>query len=411
MFLSPLFLICMISLAIIVAMQLVTGFLQFDNSLLHYVKAASSNFNISSPSFGMQEIEVVPHNWIDIWRGLYSSKGSNYTDLRTVNYNSNGKHLNATLWLDAFNPSPPTDREINYGMYIDADFNNKTGIEGIDYKVEVGWNGTAKTWTRVFEEWSTNGKSRILDLESNYTGFYDVRGHGKGSYVLLHADLDKMLFPSRYRVLFYAEEIKSKGLNWIMDSSKWIYIPPPQFVISTLPKLVDVRAGDQKSIEVQVKSTKGFEPSVQLAIPNQEQGSQQPNSLRFKFAYDKLHISSFGEATTPLTIYTSKDALRYPYTGTISAAFTFPSQEFFAKPIFGERKIIIPAENISTQSTLTIAVQDPLTTIDIINDFWSKVGGLINFLYLAGGAIASWFFTSYVRSKNKNKNKNEKGNL
>ena len=34
----------------------------------------------------------------------------------------------------------PSDRQLNYGMYIDSDFNNKTGIAGIDYKVEIQWD-------------------------------------------------------------------------------------------------------------------------------------------------------------------------------------------------------------------------------------------------------------------------------
>jgi hypothetical protein len=50
--------------------------------------------------------------------------------------------LNATLWLDKFNGTGSSDRELNYGMYIDSDFNNKTGIAGIDYKVDIAYNRT-----------------------------------------------------------------------------------------------------------------------------------------------------------------------------------------------------------------------------------------------------------------------------
>jgi hypothetical protein len=82
-----------------------------------------------------------------------------------------------------------------------------------------------------------------------------------------------------------------------MDSSKWVYVPPPEFAISTSPAvLVDVRAGEQKTIEVQVKSTEGFEPYVHLYSPTQ----QSYYYLRFDFKYDKLRIPSFGIITTPL---------------------------------------------------------------------------------------------------------------
>ena len=143
-------------------------------------------------------------------------------------------------------------------MFIDSDLNNQTGIKGIDYKVEIQWDNNTKTWTRVFEEWSTNGKSRVLSNETNYEGFY---GKG-GDYVLLQADLNDMLLPSRYKVLFYAEEVK--GLHWIMDTPKWIYIPPPEFVVLTFPRSVDLRAGEQKTIEVQLNSTNGFNPFFHL---------------------------------------------------------------------------------------------------------------------------------------------------
>lgn len=359
---------------------------------------SSSSFPSSSPSFGMQEIENTPHNWIDVWRGIPSNKGSNFTDIRSINYFSDGRFLNVTLWLDGFSPHPPTDRRVNYGMYIDSDFNNKTGIAGIDYKIEIQWNPTSKSWTRVFEEWSTNGKNKTLDVQQNYTGFYQKGG----SFVNLYANLKDMIYPQKYRVLFYAEEIKLKGLIWLMDSPKWIYIPPPKFIISVNPYIVNVRAGEQKSIELQVKSPSGFQPLVHFYNGN----SQIHSFIKFDFAYNKLQIPSIGETTTPLTISISSDAIRYPYTAVISADFSFPSQEFFAKPLITSNKIITPTENVSTQSTLTLTIGDPVSTLDIINDFWSKVGGFVNFVYLVGGAIASLIFTGYLKKRNKKRTRN-----
>jgi hypothetical protein len=61
--------------------------------------------------------------------------------------------------------------------------------------------------------------------------------------------------------------------------------------------------------------------------------------------------STTGESTVPLTISASKYALRYPYTAIISADFSFPSQGFY-----GNRKVVIPTENVTTQSTLIITI-------------------------------------------------------
>ena len=68
-----------------------------------------------SHSFGMQEIKnPESHGDRDMWSGGYT-KGTNYTDLQSVNYFSNGRFLNATLWLASFNPKPPTDRIPHFG--------------------------------------------------------------------------------------------------------------------------------------------------------------------------------------------------------------------------------------------------------------------------------------------------------
>jgi hypothetical protein len=397
----------------------------------------------SSPSFSRQEIDDRKSDWLDVWRGRNTVIGAKYTDIQVVNYYSDGRFLNATLWLDKFNEIGPPDRKLNYGMYIDADFNNKTGIAGIDYKVEIQWDNKTKSWTRVFEEWSTNGKAKTLDIKPNYTGFFEKSSGGNntrgseegegGDYVTLYADLNKMFSPTRYKVLFYSEEVK--GLKWIMDSSKWIYIPPPEFVITTLPQSVDLRQGDSRTIEVQVNSTKGFEPSFQLyavypssststssSFPYQQQ-QQQPlkqqqyaykvpitasaasadnnnNDIKLDFRLNNLRIPSQGEATAPVTISSIPNALLSPHTLFIVGNFTFPSEEFFAQPLLStSEKIKIPAENVITQSSLTVRLQEALTPVDQISEFWSKLGGFINFIYVIGGALATWLFSSYIKKK------------
>jgi hypothetical protein len=389
-------------------------------------------FATSSPPFSRQEIDDRKSDWLDVWRGRTTTVGAKYTDIQVVNYYSDGRFLNATLWLDKFNEKGPTDRKLNYGMYIDADFNNKTGIAGIDYKVEVQWDNKTKSWTRVFEEWSTNGKAKTLDIKPNYTGFFEKSNSGGnegGDYVTLYADLNKMFSPTRYKVLFYAEDVK--GLKWIMDSSKWIYIPPPEFVITTLPQSVDLRQGDSRTIEVQVNSTKGFEPSFQLyavypsssppsSLPYQQQQQQikqqqyaykipmtayaspadNSNDIKLDFRLNNLHIPSQGEATAPVTISSMPNALLSPHTLFIVGNFTFPSEEFFVQPLLPtSKKIKIPTENVITQSSLTVRLQEALTPIDQISDFWSKLGGFINFVYVIGGALATWLFSSYIKKR------------
>src|SRR5215212_12074044 len=112
------------------------------------------------PHFQRQEMILGSGNWFNMTSGRPASSGPDYTDIQSVSYFSNGTCLNATLWLADFLTSPNDYENVNYGIYFDADSNNRTGLSGIDYKVEVSWNNESRTWTRVFEEWSSNGEVR-----------------------------------------------------------------------------------------------------------------------------------------------------------------------------------------------------------------------------------------------------------
>lgn len=115
-------------------------------SLLFYSITLSNVVNTDSPSFGQQEIKNTPENWkVRSSNGdwIPAADGSSNTDILAINYFSDGQFLNATLWLNGPVGNPPNnDNDRAYGMLIDADSNNKTGWEGIDYQVEInGQNG------------------------------------------------------------------------------------------------------------------------------------------------------------------------------------------------------------------------------------------------------------------------------
>ena len=70
-----------------------------------------------------------------------------FTDISSVDYYSDGKTLNATLWTFFPFQNLLKYNTVDYGMLIDSDFDNKTGFGGIDYKLEISGNHT-KTWTK-----------------------------------------------------------------------------------------------------------------------------------------------------------------------------------------------------------------------------------------------------------------------
>ena len=66
-----------------------------------------------------------------------------------------------------------TLNSVTYGMYMDADNNNKTGIlAGIDYIFSFNKADNDKSWNKQIEQWATPTVFRIVDSTDNYTGLF-----------------------------------------------------------------------------------------------------------------------------------------------------------------------------------------------------------------------------------------------
>jgi len=131
-------------------------------------------------------------------------------DIAAVTYLSNGKTLNATLWLS----NPLTEHPLNisttllplkdvpiymirYGMAVDVISAYDT--QGGDYAVRILWDAVNKTWTRVLEEYSPALDIRTLKQEDYHGG---LPGIGK-KYLDLSLNLSTLNYPDKYSLLFY----------------------------------------------------------------------------------------------------------------------------------------------------------------------------------------------------------------
>jgi hypothetical protein len=365
-----------------------------------------------SPSFSNIEIIDPKIDWIDLDTRNFTKGGDRSTDMESVNYFSDGKTLNATLWLYfPFKMQPRlSDENVNYGMYIDADFDESTGFGGIDYKVEIGWNNQSKQWTKVLEKWSHFGEAEVLDNQTISPNSFSKAG---AHYVRLSADLDAMLSPKKYKVVFYGEVRREGSMR--TDFTRTVAIPPLELTVSTSPNSVELKKGEQKTIEVRVNTTQGYEPTVNLYAKSQSK------NIIFDFTQNDtsnipiftLRIPSYGIATTPLAITSSENASIGPYTLFIFANSSFPPEEFIKPKSFTQKSTsnFLPSsarefENIFTQSSLVATLREPLTTIDHISDFWNKLGAPISFIYGILAGISPWIFTK-IRERMKN-NRNNK---
>ena len=78
----------------------------------------------SSPQFPEQEMKDNRRDW----KNMNTMKNAIFEfgvpDITSANYFSNGTVLNATLWLaKPFSEHPRQFNEVDYGMFIDSDFN------------------------------------------------------------------------------------------------------------------------------------------------------------------------------------------------------------------------------------------------------------------------------------------------
>ena len=360
----------------------------------------------SSPSISLQEVRSSPFNWIDMYKnktGTFS--GLPYVDIVSINYFSVDHILDATLWLSApfkSNFSSTYDGKINYGMFVDADANNKTGLGGIDYQIEISgengrWNKTLWQLTSI-PNWN-----RTVEKQINLKDFFGKEGD---KYIHFNLNLDNIGSPDKYRILFYAEQIK-KDIEWKVDFTNWIYVPKPNFNISISPNFVELIQGDNKTIEIKLESDTGFTPIIDISA---DVKAQNVNLVYLFFNssnnYIRNTIPPFGTIIFPLTIRAIDNAILGQHDFQITANATFPESPLIKPTTESKMQSIssfIKSETIPKKSTLTVIIQPKPTLIDIILEISQKWEFPITF--------ATGIFTGYVipwiLKKLRNKNKKD----
>jgi hypothetical protein len=368
--------------------------------LILLVLGVNSKWASGSPNFGNQEVRDEPFDWVDMLHNRVSTiSGHPSLDILAVNYFSNGYLLNSTLWLSGNFSSDLSIGEdiINYGMLIDADSDKETGIDGVDYQIEI--SGQDGKWNRKFWQYSSLGSHRTLEDDRNLTGFAEERG----KYVTLSADLSSMGFPGKYRILFYAEQVK-KGSLWKSDFTNWIYIPRPDFEISPLPNSLSLTQGETKSIELKVKSTTGFEPDIYFF---HNKSNEAVNKAELNFESMGLHMPSFGVKTMPVTVHVFDDAKVGQHTILISANGTFPATQFIGTVSSPNQGFIVPSfvksENFTKQTDFVVEVKPKIPLIDQGLEWLNRLQFPITFTFgLLTGHIFPWLLN---KIKNRKKSK------
>jgi hypothetical protein len=378
----------------------------------------------SSPSFQRQEFILGSGNLLDMFNENSTVNGLKHIDIESVSYFSDGTDLNATLWLANFTIRPLGYESLNYGMYFDADSNNRTGSGGVDYKVEISWNSESQTWTRVFEEWSSSGKNKTLDKKENITDFF-TKG---GSYVTLSADLDPMLSPENYRILFYAEAINFiKDLDWIMDSTDWISIPPPELDFVVLPSPIVLTQGGNSVVELRINSSSTEELDIDLGLPVVH--GTNTTGITIVLDSERFQIPPFGVASIPLRVSVPFGAVSTQYTITIPATITpihRPLQPGFGpterspsenEPLTSEIGGADPSQRVSKKSdeTLSKLAVFPIQIMTIpeqlnifVNQWLTPLTAIYTSISSIVGGLLVWIYGRRKRQQKKKKSNDER---
>jgi len=350
----------------------------------------------ASSSFARQELIDNVEDWRD--ENSKWHDGDAYTDLNTITYLSNGKSFNATFWLTGtFFAKPPRDM-VKYGILIDADANSKTGLFGFDYATEISWDG--KSWTKTFEERTRYNYVRILNIEKNFTGFYDTMG----KTVRLSFDLESIGSPEQYSVAFYTSEDKEidgtvKTLN---DISALVNIPPPEFFIATLPESIILKQGEEKRIQIQVRSTTGFQPQVNFAALS-------INDITLNFTSNELLVPSFGVTSMPVDIIASENAVPGTRMLIIKANATFPLDKILREDKSDQPKFLMLEEDFVIEKAVPVTVViEEFTREDAFIEFVDKWQVLIYSLATLGTGGVLFGLKDHISKFFKNRKEKQK---
>jgi hypothetical protein len=356
-----------------------------------------------SPSFSRQEINTGFHNEIQVnavthtqTKVDYKGPLDNTSNIQRVTYFSDGKTLNATLWLGGGikqNPSKYGASTVVYGMLIDSDNNPATGKYGVDFQKEIQWTNNTKKWNLLSVEYSSPVNYRTLDIAKNYTGFSDNQ-----KYVLLSLSLKNITSPETYRVLYYSIVIYNQS-KLLLDLTPWIDIPPTQYSLATSPSPVVITQGDQQDIGIQLKSNNGISTKVVSFIP-----SQNYSTIKVLFNPDKLNASSFGIAPAPLRIEVPSNAQigQYiiPMLVNMSVGSIFSSKFIQLANV----NVLSPTQGyITTKANLTMSVVEPPSVNERVKDFWSTYGSLVSLVGAGFAGGASTVVFEYLKNRKKEK--------
>jgi hypothetical protein len=334
-----------------------------------------------SPSFGHKEFRDQPFDLINQTKikGFSNSceperSWNQSIDISAVDYFSDNKIFNATLWLRSTidNVSFGYQDIPSYNVLIDADSNSETGWEGIDYQMEIVRNNEA--WNKTLYQFPLYGLPyRIIKQENQSTEeLYEIGN----KYVLMDLNLAAVSSPEKYQVMFYAEDKTRDNCVWMTDFTSWITIPNPDLTVNTTPSSIELRPGDKQVIGAQLAANSNFTPEVSnyTVIDNNISGIQSEVLNRHRNGVEPVNM----EIRIPSEIGIGKYII--PLQANVTQISGTPDTPIFNLGYSLEK------------ANLPVTVLKPFTLQEVVINFWKDWGSPIAFIVgIITGKLGSSF--------------------
>lgn len=313
------------------------------------------------------------NDWVQTYGNDSKFLRSDYANILAVNYFSDGKTLDTTFWLASNSENASIYNQpikhIRYGMLIAiVTLPQNSGYNGANYDFYVEEvNGK---WSEYLYQLSSTGTRALIYSKINYTESFGGPIIGPG-YINLKLDLASIHSPSNYGLSFYtAESFKS---NEVRDFTSWIGVPPGTIEVSTDPKDIVIRQGEERIIPSE----------LQTSLSNNVTNITFENSPSYNFnglsvSAERIHPPLFKikvSPQSPVGVYT------IPLVVSMSIQTTSSKLPMFNDTVTGslDQEFQISKKYptigyITGNANLTINVIPPLTVNESFMAFW-KVWG------------------------------------
>lgn len=359
--------------------------------ILDSLEVNAYNFTYNIPKYGVTM--QYPYSWTNITTGA------------PTGYNNN-THLAGVAFLSPIEEGPYYLHK-TYRIVIDYD---SIYGEQKPYIITISQYADNRTWTQTVRELSLDGQAQRILNQTILKNFF-INGQ---SYIPFHLNLESLNLPDQFYVYFSVfDDFLLNGEECVLqDDTDFVAVPPPLYSISSSPtSLKDLRPGDEKHVEVNIKSLSSLPFQASLS-------AEKVQGLELTFKPDKLSGVPAGISTSDLNVKVLSNA-------------TLDSQQTYTIPIHMNISLTPTLNLVVDNSTsakirrvtnFTAIVSPPLSPTEQISEAWNGFGpavngfvGVIAAIIGVGGVIGGWFLRrfkgkqSYNNGRDKYTTKQDEG--